>query len=242
MTLTVRNLYAGYAGANVIHDVQLVLEPGERLALLGSNGAGKTTLINVLAGALQAQSGLIDFDGVNLRTLRPNRFAAAGVRWVGDPRPIYSEMSVNDNLIVGGFSVGRDVRRRMVEVYERFPELASRQKQKAGSLSGGQSQMLALAQALMSRPRLLLLDEPSIGLSILILSRLGEIVQSLAAEGVAILWSEQFPDVVLRHCDTAAIMAGGYCQYKVRREDIDMKALDEAYFGLHDAARPNSAE
>jgi branched-chain amino acid transport system ATP-binding protein len=231
MTLAIRGISAGYAGANVIHDIDISLERGERLAVLGANGAGKSTLIAVLAGFLPAHSGEMHLDGINLRSLHPHRFARAGIRWVGDPRPIYSEMSVNDNLVVGGFTARRDLRQRIDEVYDRFPELAGRRAEKAGSLSGGQSQMLALAQALVSRPRVLLLDEPSIGLSISILARLGGIVQSLAEENVAVLWSEQFPDVVLRYCESAIVMAGGYCQDKVATAEVDMKAIDAAYFG-----------
>jgi branched-chain amino acid transport system ATP-binding protein len=235
MTLTVRNVSAGYAGANVIHDVSMTVDPGERLALLGANGAGKSTLAKVLGGLLRPQTGEIYLDDTDLRSLRPYRYAAAGIRWVGDPRPIYSEMSVNDNLIIGGFTKPRQIKDRLSQMYDRFPELASRRGVKAGSLSGGQSQILAIAQALMSEPQVILLDEPSIGLAVSILDRLGEIVSALSREGVAVLWSEQFPDLVLRHCDSAMLMVGGYCRAKVRTAELDAATVEAAYFGAEQA-------
>ena len=232
MTLRVESVSAGYAGAEVIHSVDLSLEAGERLALLGPNGAGKSTLVNVISGSLPASQGEVLLDGKSMRRTSRQKYAAAGIRWVGDPRPIYAEMSVRDNLVIGGFSARRaDADRAEAEVFELFPELARRRDVKAGALSGGQAQMLAVAQALMSAPKVVLLDEPSVGLAVAVLHRLGEIVEALAQRGVAVLWVEQFPDVVLRHCDSVVLMVGGHCRPKQAVSDIEPSTIEQAYFG-----------
>jgi branched-chain amino acid transport system ATP-binding protein len=229
--LELNEVDAGYAGANVIHGVSLEVRPGERIALLGANGAGKSTLLQVMAGALRVSAGRLLVEGKDVTGLRTNRWAYLGVRWVGDPRPIYPEMTVDDNLIMGGFSNRRAIPQRKADIYDAFPELASRRESKAGALSGGQAQILAIAQSLMSNPRLLLLDEPSTGLSVAILQRLAEIVDGLGREGVAVIWAEQFPDVALRSCDSAIVVAAGHASGKVPSAQLDVSVIEDAYLG-----------
>jgi branched-chain amino acid transport system ATP-binding protein len=225
------NVSVGYSGTDVVHDVSIAIESGERVALLGANGAGKSTLLKAMAGSHRPSSGQIRVNGSEVTGLRPDRWAHLGVRWLGDPRPIYPEMSIEDNLTIGGFSKRGELERRRGEIYGRFPELANRKSSKAGSLSGGQAQILAIAQSLMSNPKVLLMDEPSMGLSVAIIKRLGEIVEGLGREKVAVVWAEQFPDSALRYCNYVLVMAAGHVAPKIMGSQLSVSVLEDAYLG-----------
>ena len=191
-TLQVEGLRAGYGPINVLHDIALRVEPGEIVVILGANGAGKTTTMRAISGAIGRQ-GSVTFDGVDITKTPAEQIVRAGIAHVPQGRGTFPELSVEDNLRIGAYT------RRDGEValdldlwYETFPRLRERRKQRAGSLSGGEQQMLAIARALMSRPKMLLCDEPSLGLAPLITKELFGIIADLNQRwGISVLLVEQ---------------------------------------------------
>ncbi len=191
--LEVRSLTAGYGHAQALWDISLSVDTGEIVTIIGPNGAGKTTLVNVLAGLLPAWTGQVLLDGTDLTTLRSHRVCSAGIAVVPEGRQVFGRMTVLDNLEIGGYH--REARRHRGESYslvsEIFPILAERSNQLAGSLSGGEQQMLAIGRALMARPRVLLLDEPSLGLAPVVVESIFEVLRRINAAGTSILVVEQ---------------------------------------------------
>ena len=191
--LEVRALSAGYGHARVLHDISLNVGDDEIVTILGPNGAGKTTLVNSIAGVHPVSNGSIEFDGVDLATIPPHTVSGHGVALVPEGRRIFPRMTVSENLDLGAY--GRDARpdrgTNLAWVHEIFPRLADRSTQVAGTLSGGEQQMLAVGRALMSRPKLLLLDEPSLGLAPIIVQGIFEVLRDVNASGVSILLVEQ---------------------------------------------------
>jgi branched-chain amino acid transport system ATP-binding protein len=191
--LEVRGLNAGYGKAEVLHDISIRVGSGEIVAILGPNGAGKTTLVNSIAGLLEPTSGSVDLDGTDLVTIDPHLVSAHGVALVPEGRRIFPKMTVSENLDIGAYGKtarpNRDA--NLIWVQEIFPRLAERSEQIAGTLSGGEQQMLAVGRALMSRPRLLLLDEPSLGLAPIVVHGIFEVLRQVNAAGVSILLVEQ---------------------------------------------------
>jgi branched-chain amino acid transport system ATP-binding protein len=229
-TLSLRGVTAGYDGTDVIHDVTVDLASGERLVVLGPNGAGKSTLVKVIAGGLRISAGQLNLDATELTRASVRRRTQAGIRWVGEPRPVYSEMTVLDNLLVGGY-INRRSSRALDHVYELFPDLTHHRHDKVGRLSGGQQQMVAIGQALMSKPQFLCLDEPSTGLALGLVDRLAATIDALAADGTGVIWCEQFPEVALAHCDKVAIMTAGYLEEPMLPELLTEERLHDAYVG-----------
>ncbi|MDF3312128.1 ATP-binding cassette domain-containing protein [Rhodococcus sp. T2V] len=233
MTMVVEGLTAGYGGMDVLHDVSFTFQTGQRVAILGPNGAGKSTFQKVLGGLIRPTRGMITLGGAVVTGDNVHKRVGRGIRWVGEPRPVYSELSVDDNLSVGGFTRNRREREDLrVEVFDLFPALAEIRSQKAGGLSGGQQQMLAVGQALMPSPAFLCLDEPSIGLSQAVLEKLAEVLDALAERGTGVIWCEQFPEVALAHCDSAALMISGHLSEPHRPGDISSDDLHAAYLGV----------
>ena len=192
--LKVTGLSSQYGPVRAIHGVDLTVHAGELVALVGGNGAGKTTLLHTLSGLHSSSSGRIQFDGRDVTRWPPHRIVAAGVCQVPEGRQVFAPLSVEDNLRLGAYRQHRDrdwVRREMERVYALFPILQERREQLAGTLSGGQQQMLAIGRALLGRPRLLLLDEPSMGLAPLLVEEIFRVVQELNAAGVTLLLVEQ---------------------------------------------------
>lgn len=192
--LEVTGLSSQYGPVRAIHGVDLTVHAGELVALVGGNGAGKTTLLHTLSGLHSSSSGRIQFDGRDITRWPPHRIVAAGVCQVPEGRQVFAPLSVEDNLRLGAYRQHRDrdwVRREMERVYALFPILQERREQLAGTLSGGQQQMLAIGRALLGRPRLLLLDEPSMGLAPLLVEEIFRVVQELNAAGVTLLLVEQ---------------------------------------------------
>ncbi len=191
--LEVSSLSAGYGKAQALFDVSLTVGEGEIVTILGPNGAGKTTLVNSIAGVVTPTGGSVALDGSNLLAIAPHEISSRGVALVPEGRRIFPRMSVSDNLDIGAY--GRDARVdhdvNLAWVHEIFPRLAERSDQEAGTLSGGEQQMLAIGRALMSKPKLLLLDEPSLGLAPIIVSGIFEILRDINAAGVSILLVEQ---------------------------------------------------
>jgi branched-chain amino acid transport system ATP-binding protein len=211
MLLDVRDLHAGYGALDVLRGISLNVEAGEMVAVLGPNGAGKSTLLRTISGLeTSVRSGSIAFDGHDL--LRAS--TVAGVRYgclhVPEGRQLFTELSVDDNIRLGAFTVDRKhIDAEAAAVYARFPALAERKTQTAFSLSGGEQQMLAIGRALMARPKLLMLDEPSTGLAPQIVAAIFDILADLKRDGTAVLIVEQNAYLTLQHADRAYVLENG---------------------------------
>jgi branched-chain amino acid transport system ATP-binding protein len=192
MLLKVRNVHVAYGDAPAIWDACLDIEEGQIVSVIGPNGAGKSTLINAIAGILRPRRGEISMSGVDLARLPGHRVCEHGVAIVPEGRRLFTRMTVLDNLELGAFRVGREqIKASLEEVFSLFPILRERQDQISGSMSGGQQQMVAIGRALMARPRLLLMDEPSLGLSPAVVEDMFRIVRTINERGVAVMLVEQ---------------------------------------------------
>lgn len=213
MTLEVTGLNAGYGRSAVLKDLSITVEPGEIVSLIGSNGAGKSTLMKSVAGTLRARSGEILLDGKNISRLPAHRRTASGIALVPEGRHVFSTMTVLENLRLGYYASGLNAaerKSRLDEALELFPRLGERTKQAAGTLSGGEQQMLAIARGLVSRPRLLLLDEPSLGLAPKIVAQILQSVVDLnVRHGLSILLVEQNARLALRVAHRGYVLASG---------------------------------
>ena len=208
--LRVTDLRVERGGREVLHGVSLSLEPGVISALLGANGAGKSSLVACIGGSVPASGGTITVDGVELRGLRPHQVLKRGVAVVSEGHPVLAGLSVHDNLRAAGLMLPKAVgERRIAEALELFPELRPRLEVDARNLSGGQKQMVNIAQALMIQPRYLLIDELSFGLAPAIVVRLGEVIRRVAAGGVGVLLIEQFTTLALQLASRAFVMERG---------------------------------
>jgi branched-chain amino acid transport system ATP-binding protein len=209
--LSISNLHVSYGNVEAIHGVSLAIQPGQILTVIGPNGAGKTTLLAAAMGLLP-WSGAMVFDGMDLRRFDVESRVERGLCLVPETRELFGAMSVGDNLVLGAYGRRGDkegVRRSLDDVYDRFPRLRERRKQSANTLSGGERQMLALGRALMSKPRLLMLDEPSLGLAPLIVREIFRIIASLRELGVSILLVEQNARVALETADVGYVIETG---------------------------------
>jgi branched-chain amino acid transport system ATP-binding protein len=209
--LEVRGLKVSYGGINAVKGIDLEMTAGELVTLIGANGAGKTTTLKALAGLLRPAAGRIHYNGDDVTALPAFQLVRRGLALVPEGRGVFGRLTVEENLAMGAYSrrdrarIGADFDR----VYERFPRLAERRRQLAGTLSGGEQQMLAIGRALMSRPSLLLLDEPSMGLAPLMVQRIFETIRRIAAEGVTLLLVEQNAKLALEACDRGYVMESG---------------------------------
>ncbi len=209
--LRVEGLSVFYGVIQALHEVSLHVEAGEIVTLIGSNGAGKTTSLLALSGLLKPASGLIELDGKNLLALPPHERVGAGLVQVPEGRRVFSTMSVAENLSLGAWTRRdkSDITRDLDEVYALFPRLAERKSQAAGTMSGGEQQMLAVGRAMMSRPRLLLLDEPSLGLAPLLVKEIFNVVKRIRERGVTVLLVEQNAHLSLEVADRAYVLETG---------------------------------
>jgi branched-chain amino acid transport system ATP-binding protein len=223
------DVHAAYGRIEVLRGVDLVVPRGAVLALLGANGAGKTTLLRVISGLMPSTSGDIHLGGMHVSNARPDELTRAGLTMVPEGRGVFPNLTVEENLWLSSYS-GRAVEQILTEAYARFPRLKERRRQLAGSLSGGEQQMLSLSRALASEPALLLLDELSMGLAPLIVESLYDSVAEIAEKGVSILVVEQFASSALRVADYAAVMQGGRIVDSGEPGEIEGK-LNELYFG-----------
>jgi len=208
--LEVQGLRAGYAEGSVLHGVDLALDRGRILGLLGRNGVGKSTLIMALAGLLRPTGGAIRLDGNDLTGRRTDEIARAGVGLVPQGRRIWPNLTVDEHLALASRHARRTAGPQTIaEMYERLPRLAERRRQLAGQMSGGEQQMLAIARALVTCPRVVLLDEPSEGLAPLMVDQIGVLIKAIAADGVAVLLVEQDLHLAFGVSDEIAVMAKG---------------------------------
>jgi branched-chain amino acid transport system ATP-binding protein len=232
--LVVEDVVTAYGQIVALKGVSLHVDAGEVVCLLGANGAGKSTLINTVSGILRPRSGRVLFDGRDITGLKTSRVAGMGMTEVPEGRGIFAQMSVQENLLMGAH-LRRDraeVERDVQAMYARFPVLAERRRNKAGVLSGGEQQMLALARALMARPRLLLLDEPSMGLAPLMVNAVFENIRQIAASGMTILLVEQNARLALEISDRAYVLENGEMAMSgPARELMQSDMVKEAYLG-----------
>ncbi len=207
--LEVEGLAAQYGRVAALHDVSLAVAPGQLVALVGSNGAGKTTLLRAISGVRPASAGRIAFDGSDITGLTPARRVRLGIVQVPEGRQVFAPLSVEDNLILGGYTRRAGIEEGIARAFRMFPVLAEKRRLPAGALSGGQQQMLAIARALMAAPRLLLLDEPSMGLAPLLTAEIFAAIAALKRAGTTILLVEQNATQALRVADYAYVMETG---------------------------------
>jgi branched-chain amino acid transport system ATP-binding protein len=240
--LSVQGLEAGYGKIGVLHGVDLQISAGEVVALLGPNGAGKTSLLRALSGLLPWSAGSARFGEVDLKGLDPRQAARAGLVHVIEGHRVFTQVSVADNLLLAGYDLARGERQsRVEEAFAFFPEIAAKRHEKGGALSGGQQQMLAVAQGLVRRPRLLMLDEPSAGLSPVLVDRVLNVVRELRARGTAVLLVEQLIEKALAAADRVYALAQGRIVLQAQAQEADLPhRLERAYFGA-DAKAPLEA-
>ncbi len=232
--LEVRELRGGYGAVEVLRGVSLGIGAGEIVAVLGSNGAGKSTLNNTLCGLLPASGGTVAFDGADVTRARDREIVAAGLIQVPEGRRVFPNLSVRENLELGSYRRGRAGRAANLErVYGIFPRLKERTAQRAGTLSGGEQQMLAIGRGLMSEPRLLILDEPSLGLSPLLVEEMFALVQRLNAGGLSILLVEQNVGQSLEIAHRAYVLENGAIAFHgTPAELLATSELKRAYLGI----------
>ena len=232
--LVVQGLTVAYGAVVAVRDVSLDVEAGGIVAALGPNGAGKTTLLRGIAGALKAQSGSVTFDGLPIGGLAPEEVLRKGIALVPEGRHVFPKLSVEENLIIGGIArTDREQIRSDADRWlSRFPILGERSKQLAGTLSGGEQQQLAIARALMSRPRMLLLDEPSLGLAPIFVDRIFELILELRSEGVTILLVEQNVHRALDIADRAYVLSVGSVVASGPTEQLLEGELERTYLGI----------
>jgi len=234
MTLELRQVDVMDGTRKTVSGIDLILEAGTVTAVLGANGAGKSELVLAMAGMLPMASGQMLLDGRDLTGSGPDVIRAAGIAAVPEGHRVLTRLTVDDNLRAAGSLLRQGLTETLHDTYALFPELAERKDQIAGTMSGGQQQMLALGHALMSRPRFMLIDEMSLGLAPLVVKRLMGFVEGLKDRGVGVLLIEQFTDMALSVSEQAVVLRGGLVRYSGRAERLadDSALLDQAYFGV----------
>ena len=232
--LQVSGLHSGYGDLPVLHGVDVEVHEGEVVSVVGANGAGKTTLLSTLAGVVPATAGTILLDGAELTAVPAHRVVEHGLVLVPEGRRLFPFLTVEENLRLGAYHRAARVRtaETMAEVYDLFPRLADRRGQNAGSLSGGEQQMCALARGLMARPRLLMLDEPSLGLAPIIVEQLFDLIKTLADRGLTVLLVEQNVGEALEFSTRGSVLEQGRVTMTgTGRELLDNPDLRSAYLG-----------
>ncbi len=234
LLLEIKDLQVAYGGIQAVRGINLQIAPGELVTLIGSNGAGKTTTLKTLAGLLPASHGQVLYQGKNLQPVAAHQRAAMGMALVPEGRGIFARMTVAENLLMGAYSRNDqpEITADLVRFYDLFPRLAERKDQLAGTLSGGEQQMVALARALMSRPRLLMLDEPSMGLAPLMVQKIFDTIRSIAAQGMSILLVEQNARLALQVAQRGYVMESGAITLSgTSAELLGSDAVRSAYLG-----------
>ena len=236
--LEIKDFQVADGARKLVSGVSLTLEAGSITAVLGANGAGKSEMVLAMAGMLPIAGGKMLLDGKDLTGAGPDVIRSAGIAAVPEGHRVLTRLSVDDNLRAAGTLLKSGLEETLAETYGLFPELAERKGQLAGTMSGGQQQMLALGHAMMCRPRYLLVDEMSLGLAPLVVKRLMGFVTDLKARGVGVLLIEQFTDMALSVSEYAVVLRSGKVRYSGRASNLvrDPNLLDEAYFGV-DAVR-----
>ena len=233
--LEVKNINAGYAGFQALFGISMEVKAGEAVAVIGANGAGKTTLLRVLSGLLPATAGEMTMNGASLRTTPPHKILETGIAHVPESRRLFPKLSVEDNLRMGAYipSARAKIAERLDYVYGLFPRMKERRGQMAGTMSGGEQQMCAIGRALMSSPKLVLLDEPSMGLAPVIVQQVFELVRRIRSEGYTVLIVEQNVQQVLKVVDRAYLLEVGRIHKSgTAAELLASDEIRKAYLGL----------
>jgi branched-chain amino acid transport system ATP-binding protein len=231
--LRLSDLHASYGAAPVLQGISLSVEKGETVALLGPNGAGKSTLLAAITGTIPRRSGSISLDGKDLINEKSHVIVAQGVALVPEGRLVFAPFSVEDNLRLGAVRLRGDLRERFEFVYGLFPRLLERRAQLAGTLSGGEQQMLAIGRALMSKPRLLLLDEPFLGLAPLVVGEIRNSLEQLRKSGLTLLMVEQKLDIALQFAQRAYVLIKGKVVLEDSTQNLARRGdLSDLYFSL----------
>ena len=231
--LKIDNIHVYYGAIHAIKGISFEVEEHEIVTLIGSNGAGKSTTLNTIAGLLRPRSGSVTFDGKTLSSMPTSKVVSQGIALCPEGRRIFQQMTVRENLEMGGFTrPDKEIVGSIDEMFERFPRLKEREKQIAGTLSGGEQQMLAMARALMSKPRLLMLDEPSMGLAPILVEQIFEIIKELHESGTTILLVEQNAQMALSVADRAYVLETGKLTMEGTADELlHSDAVRKAYLG-----------
>jgi branched-chain amino acid transport system ATP-binding protein len=232
--LSLERLEVSYGGIRAVKGVDIAVNSGELVCLIGANGAGKTTTLRAITGLVRRSGGRVLYDGAEISTLRVHEIARRGLALVPEGRGVFAQLTVDENLAMGAYArrdrggVSADIER----AFTHFPRLKERRSQVAGTLSGGEQQMLAIARAMMSRPRLLLLDEPSMGLAPLMVERIFEVIRTIAGEGVTLLLVEQNARLALEASHRGYVLEGGLVAFEGEaRSLLGDPRIREAYLG-----------
>lgn len=209
--LEVKDLYVNYGAVEAIKGISFTVQPGEIVTLIGANGAGKTTTLHTISGLVKAKSGSITYNGTDLQKIDPSKIISLGIAHVPEGRHVFPEMTVEENLQMGAFisKNKEETAAAMQDVYEKFPRLRERRRQLAGTLSGGEQQMVAVGRALMGKPSIILMDEPSMGLSPLLVKEVFAIIKEIHAAGITVLLNEQNAKMAFSIADRAYVLETG---------------------------------
>lgn len=209
--LEVKDLYVNYGAVEAIKGISFTVQPGEIVTLIGANGAGKTTTLHTISGLVKAKSGSITYNGTDLQKIDPSKIISLGIAHVPEGRHVFPEMTVEENLQMGAFisKNKEETAAAMQDVYEKFPRLRERRRQLAGTLSGGEQQMVAVGRALMGKPSIILMDEPSMGLSPILVKEVFAIIKEIHAAGITVLLNEQNAKMALSIADRAYVLETG---------------------------------
>ena len=230
--LEVKDLKVNYGAVQALDGISLTVNDSEIVSLIGANGAGKTTTLRTITGLEKAASGSIVFDGHDLRKTEPSKIINLKLAHVPEGRHIFPEMTVEENLEMGAYADPAGMSETMQDVYTRFPRLKERRRQLAGTLSGGEQQMLAVGRALMAKPKMILMDEPSMGLSPLLVQEIFDIIQEVNKQGITILLVEQNAQMALSISDRAYVLETGHITIQGKASDLlNDERVKKAYLG-----------
>ena len=230
--LKVDNINVYYGRIHAIKDVSLEVHEGEIVSLIGANGAGKSTILKTISGLLRSKTGSIEFLGQNIGSVAPHKLVSHGMAHVPEGRRVFLQMTVQENLEMGAFIGNGDLEKDLEDVYTRFPRLRERKNQIAGTLSGGEQQMLAMGRAMMSHPKLLILDEPSMGLAPILVQQVFDIIKELHEAGTTILLVEQNAEMALSIADRAYVLENGRVVLTGSGSELaESDAIKKAYLG-----------
>jgi branched-chain amino acid transport system ATP-binding protein len=232
--LRIENLRAGYGDLEILHGIDLEVREGEVVALIGANGAGKTTTLKSISGVVRATSGTVTFDDQAIHTWQPRQIVSEGLIQVPEGRKLFPDLTVRENLLLGAYRRGRsEAEETFDEVFNLFPLLRERAGQTAGTLSGGEQQMLAIGRALMAKPRLLMLDEPSLGLAPMLVADIFEVVRDLRRRGLTVMLVEQNAVHALQLSDRGYVLENGNVVLEGTGEELlGDDRVRSAYLGL----------
>ena len=230
--LDIRDLHVSYGAVTAIKGISLHVKKGEVVTILGANGAGKTTTLQTISGLLKAKSGNIIFDKNDITKCEAHDIVSLGMSHSPEGRRVFGTLSVEENLMMGAYTLKNHDKETLAWIYNILPRLQERKKQLAGTLSGGEQQMLAIGRAIMSKPKLLILDEPSLGLAPILIKAIFKAVKEIAASGVTVLLVEQNAKVALKLADRAYVLEVGKITHEGTAEELlNSKTIQEAYLG-----------